>query len=181
MLPQFRFFAKRTLGLKSDNFDDAVQDLTAIAYDNYCSLVRRGKAIFCSPIARFAIGKYKSGRTFTGSSEADLLAERTKILGRSDVCSLSQFDAYECLPFFVDRKSNVAESVQLRIDFEDWYQQQEPRDRKIIKELSHGESTNDVARKHNLTAGSISIMRKRFANSWYAFIADKKESADCVC
>ena len=42
MTPHFQFFARRVLRLKSDNFDDAIQELTTLAFDMYHSLVRRG-------------------------------------------------------------------------------------------------------------------------------------------
>jgi hypothetical protein len=109
---QFKFFAKRVLRLKADNFDDAVQDLRAIALNIYASLVRRGKEAFYTPIAKFAIKRYKSGRYFTGSSTTCVLADQTKILGRSEVCSLSQFGVDDNdLDFMVDPKSKVADSL----------------------------------------------------------------------
>ena len=66
MVPHFRYFAKRVLRLRGDNLDDALQELTLLAFEIYSSLARRGKQTFFSPIMKFAIGKYKSGRRFAG-------------------------------------------------------------------------------------------------------------------
>jgi hypothetical protein len=172
MEPHFRFFAKRDLRLKADNFDDALQEMRAIAFGIYRSLVRRGKEVFYTPIMKFAIKRYKSGRRFAGSSTKDILADQTRILGRSEVCSLSQFDVKDdnSLHFMVDGKSNVADTVQFKIDFEDWYSQQSPKHQQIIDDLAMSETTTAVAKKHGVTPAAISIKRKGFANSWKMFI-----------
>ena len=43
MEPHFKFFARRVLKLKADNLDDALQEMRALAFDIYRSLVRRAK------------------------------------------------------------------------------------------------------------------------------------------
>ena len=181
MQPQFEYFVGKVLRLKADNFDDAVQELIAIAFDIYQKLVRRGKQAFYSPIKDFAIKKYKDGRRFIGSSTTDLLAERTRILKRSDVYSLTLFDAREgSLHFMIDKWNNVARTVQFRIDFfETWLQQQTERDRAIIIDLAMGETTGDVARKHGVSDGLISQYRKRYKASWNAFI-NPPEKTDLI-
>ena len=84
MTPHFQFFAKRVLRMKGDDYDDVLQELTALAYELYLSLVRRGKAVFYSPIMKFAIGKYKSGRRFVGYNSVDVMSEWTRQAGRSE-------------------------------------------------------------------------------------------------
>jgi len=177
MEPHFKFFAKRVLKLKADNLDDALQEMRAIAFDNYRSLVRRGKEVFYTPIKNFAIKRYKSGRRFAGSSTTDILSDWTRILGRCDICSLSQFGVEDnSLHFMVDRRqSNVADTVQFKMDFKDWHYRQSPRDQQIITDLSMSETTGDVAKKYGVSPASISIKRKDFANSWKAFIDPPEE------
>jgi len=172
MEPQFKFFAKRVLKLKADSFDDALQEMRTIAFDIYRSLVRRGKQVFYSPIARFAIQRYKAGRRFAGSSTTDVLSDETRILGRCESCSLDQFYLNDGdLPFLTDwRQSDVADAVQFKIDFEDWHYHQSPRDQQIIDDLAMGETTNAVSRKHGLSASLISHNRKRYFKSWKNFI-----------
>jgi hypothetical protein len=170
MKPNFKFFA-RQMKLKFDNFDDTIQDLTAIAFDIYRSLVRRGKEIFYSTIANFAIKRYKSGRRFAGSSTTDVLSDETRILGRCEICSLSPMYSNEGeLPFLLDWKSNAADIVQFKMDFnETWYRQQPSVDRSIIRDLMMGETTGDIARKHHLTPSAVSHKKRQYAASWKAF------------
>ena len=171
MEPHFLFFAKRVLRLKADNLDDAIQEMRVIAFDIYRSLVRRGKQTFYSPIANFAIKKYKAGRRFTGSSTTDVLSDETRILERCNIRSLDQFDHDSDLPFLTDwRQSNVADGVQFKIDFEDWYYRQSTRDQQIIDDLAMSETTGAVAKKHGVTPSLISIKRRDFAKSWKGFI-----------
>jgi hypothetical protein len=144
---QFKYFVRRVLRLRADNYDDALQDLRAIALGIYASLVRRGKEAFYTPIANYAIKRYKSGRYFTGSSTKDILADQTRILGRCKICSLSKFDLNDDndLLFMVDPKANVADAVQLKLDFfEGWYRLQSPKDQKIIRLLAEGEIASAV-------------------------------------
>jgi len=177
MEPQFLFFARRVLKLKADNLDDALQELRAIAFDIYRSLVRRGKEAFYSPIMKFAIKRYHSGRRFAGTSTTDVLSDCTRMLERCEICSLSEFDLGNGdLPFLTDwRQMNVANTVQFKIDYQDWHQRQAPRDQQIIDDLAMGETTNDVARKCGVSASLISIKRKDFARSWKMFIDPPEE------
>ena len=178
MLPHFRFFAKRVMRLKADNFDDAVQEMTAIAYEMYRSLVRRGKEVYYTPLMKFAAKRYRAGRRFIGTSTVDVLAEHTRMLGRCEVFSLEDSENTGTRYLARNRRENVADTVQFKIDFyDDWLQQQTPRDQEIIKALSYGHTTGDVAKKYKVSAGLISQYRRRYSDSWDNFIADKRESA----
>ena len=72
MQPYFRKYAKRFSPDKRLNRDDVMQDLTGIALEMYTSLVRRGKEVFYSPLAIYAIKRYSSGRRFTGLNSTDV-------------------------------------------------------------------------------------------------------------
>jgi hypothetical protein len=171
MLPHFKFFARKVQKLKADNFDDAIQDLTAIALTLYQSLVRRGKEAFYSPIMKYSIQRYKSGRYFTGTSSKDVLADQTRILGRCEICSLNQLGTED--NSMVDEKSDVADGVAFKIDFhETWLANQTPRDQRIIHDLTLGHSPSAVARRHNVSPAYISQSRRRYGASWDDFIGD---------
>ena len=43
-------------------------------------------------------------------------------------------------------------------------------------DLAMSETTGDVAKKYKVSAGLISQYRKRYAESWNDFIADKRKS-----
>ena len=137
------------------------------------------KEVFYTPIMKYAIRRYNSGRRFSGTSTVDVLSDCTRILERCDICSLDQFYLHDGdLPFLTDwRQSDVADAVQFKIDFEDWVAQQTGRDQQIIGMLCKGHTTNDVSRKHGVSAGLISQYRRRYETSWQDFIADKREAA----
>jgi len=178
MLPRFKYFARRVMRLKADNYDDAVQDMTAIAYELYRSLIRRGKPAYYSPIMRFAVKYYRIGRRFMGANTVDVLAERTQILGRCTVSPLSTFVNPDESEFMLDRRQpDIAEEVQWKVDYETWLQKQTPQDQEIIRLLAMGETLCNTARKAGVSHSSICQYRKRYAKSWQEFIADKDRPA----
>ena len=183
MMPHFRYFCKRMKKrYRRFDFDDAIQDLVGFALENYHSLVRRGKEIFYTPIMRFAIGRYCEGRRFAGTNTTDILSEQTQRLGKSKTSQLSLFDKNGEVDtwYFVRKKQpDVLHTVQVKLDFQDWYHRHSPRDQQIITDLAMGETTNAVAKKFGVTAGAISIKRRTFEKSWSAFI-DPPENDSAV-
>jgi DNA-directed RNA polymerase specialized sigma24 family protein len=181
MQPHFRYFAKRLIRRKGRRIelDDVIQELTGLALELYTSLIRRGKAVFYSPLVRYAIMRYNAGRRCTGSNTTDVLSEQAQRLGRCNTCQLSTFDSE---PLHLDfkhykRQSDVFDIVQLRIDYSTWLTLQSPRDQSIVKALSYGFTTNEVAKMHGVSAGLISQYRRRYSDSWDSFIADKRQLA----
>jgi hypothetical protein len=180
MMPHFHYFAKKMKRrYKRFDFDDAIQDLVGIALEMYHSLVRRGKEVFYTPIMKFAIGRYKSGRRFTGSNTTDILSHQTQAMGRSETC---QFDDDDDTRYFMkDKQPDIFHAVQAKVDYQDWYHRQSTRDQKIIEDLAMGETTTAVAKKHGVSASFISIKRKGFSNSWNNFINPPEEdNAMCI-
>ena len=179
MMPHFRYFAKRLIrrkGSRRFDFDDVIQELVGFALETYRSLIKRGKEVYFTPIMKYAIKRYQEGRRFTGSNTTDILSEQTQKLGRSDTCQLSVFDGEPghrgfC---FHQQQPDVFDMVQMRIDYQTWLSDQSPRDQEIVKALSYGFTTNEVAKMHGVSAALISQYRKKYANSWNAFISDKE-------
>ena len=64
-----------------------MQDLIGLALEMYTSQIRRGKEVFYTPLMKYAIKKYRSGRRCTGSNTVDVLSEQTQMLGRSKAWS----------------------------------------------------------------------------------------------
>ena len=173
MQPHFRYFTRRILRLRGDDFDDAMQELTLLAYELYHSAVRLGRKVFYTPIMKYAIGRFKEGRRFNGSNSVDVLSERTRQLGRVDVCM------EKSLPFLLG-KYDVARTVDFKLDFSDWYHRQSTRDQQIIHDLAMSETTNAVAKKFGVTAGAISIKRRTFEKSWHNFINPPPDNDSAV-
>ena len=179
MLPHFRYYARRYSRSKRIDREDVIQELTGIALELYTSLVRRGKTVFYTPIMKYAIKRYREGRRFIGYNSTDILSEQTQMMGRSAICRLSEFDGDPGSWDFghYNRNHDPAEAVHWKIDYETWLSQQTPRDQAIAHDLSYGYTTGEVARKYGVSDGLISQYRKRYAESWENFIADKDKRA----
>ena len=96
-----------------------MQDLTGIALEMYTSLVRRGKEVFYSPLAIYAIKRYSSGRRFLGLNSTDVHSEHTQMQGRSEVHQFSELEGkLDELDFMADPTVNVADAAQFRVDYE---------------------------------------------------------------
>jgi hypothetical protein len=172
MTPHFRYFVGKVLRFRRDNFDDAMQELITIAYEIYHSLVQRGKAVFYTPIMKFAIKRFREGRRFIGLNTTDVLSPQTQRLGKCETWSLNQMDEDDpdTRYWMEDRNADVFRTVQLQVDFADWYQQQTVRDQWIASDLAQGYTTGEVAKKYGVSPALISIKRRNYANSWKGFI-----------
>ena len=177
MLPYFRHYAKRYSRNKRIDRNDVIQDLIGIALQIYTSAVRRGKEVYYSPLVRWAIKRYRDGRRCRGYNSTDIFSEHTQMLGRSKVHSFHDEEGEDRHHFMEDRRVNVADTVQFKIDYEEWHQQHSERDQQIITDLSMGERTGDVAKKYGVSAGLISQYRKRYRNSWDNYIEGTHEPA----
>jgi DNA-directed RNA polymerase specialized sigma24 family protein len=173
MTPHFRYFAKRVLRLKGDDFDDVLQELSAIAYEMYLGLVKRGKEVFFTPLMKFAIKRYRDGRRFAGTNSVDVLSDRTKMKGRSTIKN------GDTLYYMLDQRDNVAKTVQFKVDFQDWYHLQTPQDQSYIADLALNYTASEVARRHGVSAVTICHRRKKYATSWDTFI-DPPEADSAV-
>jgi len=172
-------------GYNADKRAEAEQAIIVIAFDIHKKAVLNGRMekSLASPLSRFAIGRYKEGRTGGAPScSTDVTSEHCKALGRSSVrnygLALNIADTFESEATVRDARYPVADAVQFKLDFfEGWLPQQSPRDQEIILDLAKGHTTGEVAKKHGVSDGLISQYRKRYAQSWDAFINPPEESA----
>jgi hypothetical protein len=68
-----------------------------------------------------------------------------------------------------DKRAPIADQVAAKMDFGAWFATLNKRMKEIAKDLAFGCSTSEVARKHGVTAGRISQMRRVLEESWAAF------------
>ncbi len=68
-----------------------------------------------------------------------------------------------------DKRASVSDQVAARMDVGAWFATLTKRMRAIAKDLAYGCSTSEVARKHQVTAGRISQLRRALEASWMAF------------
>ena len=68
-----------------------------------------------------------------------------------------------------DKRASVADQVAAKMDVRAWFATLTKRMKEIAKDLAFGCSTSEVAKKHGVTAGRISQLRRVLEESWAAF------------
>ena len=172
----------------TDRREEAVQNVHAMAFYNLKRLAEKGRLedAKATPLAWYAIKRHSAGRVFgVQSRSTDVMSKCCQLLGRAQIKHYGAgeyvTDTFESTATALDARYPVDRTVQFKIDFfEDWYQRQSPRDKEIIRDLAMGYTTNEVAKKFGVSAGLISQYRKKYAESWYTFISDKREKPDLI-
>ena len=176
-LPLFRAHARYVFRfLRAEERNEKVQEAVASAWQSFVRLKQRGKCVaeFSSALARFAAKAVRNGRRVGGpQSSTDVLsplcqAKRGFIVkSLDDRSGLKSEIIREAL---VDNgRAEIADHVAFRLDFPDWVARLSDRSARIAIELAEEKNTAEVARKHGLTAGRISQMRRELATSWQCF------------
>src|SRR6185312_12802038 len=74
-------------------------------------------------------------------------------------------------------RSPVPDQVAFRFDFPAWLNTLSERDKRVADDLMLGERTLDVARKHGLSPGRVSQLRREFMERWRAFFGEDPGAA----
>jgi hypothetical protein len=168
----FRDFRKNP-----EKFEDALQEARGIAWVSFLTLKRKGRKpeSFISRIADFAVKHTRFGRKLTGAESAkDAMSPRAQRDKGFFVQSLPRLDTAggenEALDGLQDNTQTPPdEQAAFRIDYPAWLKQYSQRDRAITIDMSHGERTQDLAKKYKLSQGRLSQMRGERHEDWEAF------------
>ena len=184
MLPTVRRNARLAFRrLDAESREDAVAEVIANVTAAFARLVKLGKAHLAFPtvLTRYAISQFRDGRRvgnrFRISEVLSRHAQRKKrfLVERLDH---RQKDTGEWNEAIVeDSRTPVPEQVAFRIDFPRWLAQLTRRNRKIAEALSLGNTTSEVAKRFEMSAGRISQLRKEFYRSWQEFQQDPPATA----
>ncbi len=68
-----------------------------------------------------------------------------------------------------DKRASVSDQVAARMDVGAWFATLTKRMKEVAKDLAFGCSTSEVAKKHGVSAGRISQLRRMLEESWAAF------------
>ena len=68
-----------------------------------------------------------------------------------------------------DKRALVVDQVAAKMDVGAWFATLSHRTKRIAKDLALGFTTSEVAKKHGVTAGRISQMRRTLEGSWTTF------------
>jgi hypothetical protein len=186
MLPSIKQNAQRAFCYhNADKRQEAEQAIIVLAFEIHRNLALNGrlKDSYPAPISRYAIGKYREGRTGGApANSTDVTSEHCQFLGRSKVkhygLAENITDTFQSEASATDARYPVHRAIQFKIDFhETWLQQQTPKDQAIIKELAIGSTQSETARKFGVTPACINQYQKRYAKSWSDFIKDRKKVA----
>jgi hypothetical protein len=169
--------------------DDAIQEVTALAWKWFVRLAEQGKDVneFVSAVAEFAVRHVRSGRKLCGQERArDVMSPvaqrnagfRVERLPSSFAAAHESLygdphgqDALDALEERLrdNTQTPVFDQVVFRCDFRDWLAGLPERTRRIVDELMAGEGTGDVAGKFGLSPGRVSQMRRELMLGWRRF------------
>ncbi len=159
---------------------DLIAEMVALGWKWFVSLMLRGKdpRTFLAMFNKRLGQHIKCGRRICGKEKArDVMASPTQQHEGFVVQSLPQYDTgvddNKAIDALRDNtRTPPPEQVQFRIDFPAWRLTRCERDRRIIDELMQGERTLDVSRRHGLTAGRISQLRREFCQDYTRYCGD---------
>ncbi len=154
---------------------EAIQDGVVHCFVAYVQLERRGRRdrAFPSTLARFAVHRIREG--CNAGCHSNSLDPLSPYAQRKRGLFVQRLDRYrretaEWLdPLVDDRRASIPDQVAMRIDVPAWLATLTRRLRRIAKDLAVGNSTSEVARKHHVTAGRISQIRRQLDESWHRF------------
>lgn len=148
----------------------------------YARLHARGKAEvgFATPLAEFAVRQYFAGRRVGSRLNVDdVTSPYAQRLRGHRVASLDRRGPSGAWKEILveDRRTTPAELAASRIDLEDWFVQLPRPKRRIAQTLATGESTQETARRFNVTPGRVSQLRRELEADWHEF---QGQVLDCV-
>ena len=177
---QIRFAFRR---MEGERREEATQEALANALVAYVRLYELGKTdvAYATPLANYAVRQVCSGRQVACSLNMyDVLSPYAQRKLGFTVSRLQQPDAVECTwkeVLVEDPTCTPAELAASRIDFDAWIKRLPRRKRQIASTLASGETTKDAAKRHKLTPGRISQLRRELAANWDEFHGEPDRAA----
>jgi RNA polymerase sigma factor (sigma-70 family) len=154
---------------------EAIQEAIANTCIAFARLVKQGRQerAFPTVLAQFAAAQVRDGRRVgTGQNSRDVLSERAQRVKQFVVQRLDHYDQEEESweeAIVEDPHTPVFDQVWFRIDFPEWLRRLSRRDRQAAKSLAIGNTTTEVAKELDLSAGRVSQLRRELYKSWLEF------------
>ena len=176
MLPAIRNQARFAFRVEPpERRNDLVTEVIANCFVAFVRLMDRGKAdeVYPTPLVQYAIKQVRDGRHVgTSLNVNDVSSEHAQRSKGIVVESLDRYDQrkQEWREILIeDRHAGPAETAASRIDFSEWLRSLPRRSQRTAETLAAGETTKKAARKHRVSAGRISQMRRELKDNWEAF------------
>ncbi len=160
---------------KPERREELIAEVQANCWSSFLRLMNRGlqDVIYPTPLAQYAIRQVRSGRKVGSSLNVnDVSSDYAQKAKGIVVESLDRYYQHkdEWKEVLVeDRHAGPAETAASRIDFAAWLKSLPRRSRKIAETLATGETTKSAARKHRVSAGRISQIRRELMDNWREF------------
>ncbi|MBC8873587.1 MAG: hypothetical protein H8E44_29470 [Planctomycetes bacterium] len=176
LLPQIR--TQASLAFRDEKHElreELIAEVIANCFVAFVRLMDRGLAdvIYPTPLTNFAIKQVRSGRKVGGRLNVNDVSSGYAQKAKGFVLEeLDRFDQQnegwkEIL--IEDRHAGPAETAASRIDVGEWLRSLPRGIRKVAETLALGETTKKAARKHGVSPGRISQMRRELMGNWQAF------------
>jgi len=153
--------------------------MVALCWRWFVRLHRQGKdpAQFVGALAAYAAKPVRSGRRLCGQEHPkDVMSPFAQHRRGFSVGRLPDFETLSENPLRTALADNtrtpVDQQVCFRLDFPAWLRSLSQRDRRVVEDLMLGERTLDVARRHGLSPGRVSQLRREFMDGWLAFCGE---------
>ena len=186
MVPQIVAHAKFAFRrLHGEARQDAIQETIANALVAFVALVRRGRMSLAYPsvLAKYATAQIADGRRVGSSLNVKEVlsgyAQRLKNFKCESLDHREKDDENQWQEAVVQdtRSAPVSDTVAFRVDFADWLDSLQSRDRKVAQFLSLGNRTRDAAHKFGVSEGRVSQLRRELAESWKEFTGGNEGNA----
>jgi hypothetical protein len=170
MLPEIQQRLRRAFRyLDAEAREDAVEEAVIHSLLSYARLYDQGraKAASASTLAWYAALAVKRGRPAGNRMRSTEPLSRYAQIGNG--IQLEQLPGNWLDLLVEDKRASVPDQVAAKMDVGAWFATLTQRMRQIAKDLALGCSTAEVARKHGVTPGRISQLRRTLEESWAAF------------
>ena len=148
--------------------EDAIDEAVIHSLLSYARLYDQGRAeaASASTLAWYAALAVKRGRPAGSRMNGNEPLSRYAQVGKG--IQVEQHGNWLDL-LVEDKRASVPDQVAAKIDVGAWFATLTRRMRQIAKDLALGCSTSEVARKHGVSAGRISQLRRTLEESWAMF------------
>jgi hypothetical protein len=149
--------------------EDAIEEGVVHSLLAYIRLHKQGRAEAATPssLAWYSSRLVKRGRPAAGRMNGKEPLSRYGQISNDIEVELQPGNWIDAI--VQDKRAPVADQVAAKMDVGAWFATLTQRMKQIAKDLAFGCSTSEVARKHGVTPGRISQLRRSLEDSWAAF------------
>jgi hypothetical protein len=183
MLPLIQDQARHAFrNARPERREELTAEVVANCWVAFVRLIDRGldDVIYPTPLAQYAIKQVRDGRRVGNKLNVnDVSSKHCQQRKGVKLDSLDVFDAADGEwkeAVVEDKTAGPADVAATRIDFAAWLKSLPRMKREIAKTLATGETTKKAARKHRVSPGRISQVRRELMEAWESFIGEDQES-----